>query len=228
MITKLVTNRAIEDLYSGGDKDPAPRTNVGFRTATANGIIVRHIDIENELALERFECGWPYSFLVSWLHAARTAWRLSSEIQGKWADAAHPRTVYGPNLKPGRVKGTYLLLQFIRVRKGVVAEIYVALQGKRELAIDKTSRWGWFMVEPVEYGFEWIQALIEGEHRFGGEAVVMNRHLRWRWSVSIARVLDRRDCGRMGTAECVLSGNGNPQDLQEFWPRIPTGEIPVQ
>ena len=41
------------------------------------------------------------------------------------------------------------------------------------------------MVEPMKYGFERIQSLIECEHCFRGEAIVVYRHLRWR-SVSIA------------------------------------------
>lgn len=126
----------------------------------------------------------------------------------KWVNAAHPRAVNGPDLEPGRVECTHLLLQFIRVRKGVVAEIYVALQGKRELAIDKPSRGSWFMVEPVKYGFEWIQALIEGEHRFRGKTVVMYRHLRWRGSVLIvsyaSRTLER---------DAMVAGWGQPSEL---------------
>jgi hypothetical protein len=73
IVTKVVANRAIKDLDSGSDKHPASRTDVSLRAATADGIIVCHIDIEHELALDRFEGGWPHGFLVSWLNVARTA-----------------------------------------------------------------------------------------------------------------------------------------------------------
>jgi len=79
IITKLTANRAIEDLDGGGDKNPAPRTDVGLGAATADGIIICHIDIKHELALERFECSRPHGFLVSWLHTAQTNCNLSSE-----------------------------------------------------------------------------------------------------------------------------------------------------
>ena len=68
-VTELIANCAIKDLYGGGDKKPASRTYVGLRAATADGIVICHIDIENELALEWFEGGWPHRFLVSRLHA---------------------------------------------------------------------------------------------------------------------------------------------------------------
>jgi len=132
----------------------------------------------------------------------------------KWVDTTHPGAVHGPNFKPSRVKGTYLLLQFIRVREGVVAEIHVALKGKRELAIDKPPRRGLFMIEPMEYGFEWIQSLIEGEHRFRRETVVMHRHLRWWGSGSVVRVRERRDCGRGSFERERQPPLGS--DLQEF------------
>lgn len=86
----------------------------------------------------------------------------------EWTDITHPRAIHGPNLEPSGVEGTYLFLQLVRVREGVIAKIYIALERERELAIDKTPRGSWLVVEPMEYGFEWVQALIEGEHRLGG------------------------------------------------------------
>lgn len=72
-----------------------------------------------------------------------------------------------------------MLLQLVCVRKGVVAKIHVALERKRELAIDEKSRGGWFVVEPVEYGLEGVEALVKGEHRLGRQTVVVYRHLGW-------------------------------------------------
>ena len=101
----------------------------------------------------------------------------------RWVNATHPRAIHGANLKPGRVEGADLLLQFICIGKGVVSKIHVALKRKCELAIDEKSCGGWFVVQPVEYGFERVQALIKGEHCLGGEPVIMNRHLCWeRWN----------------------------------------------
>lgn len=94
-------------------------------------------------------------------------------------NATHPRAVHGPDFEPGWVEGAHLFLKFIRVRKGVVAKIYVAREGKCELAIDKKPSGGWFVVEPMKYGFEWIQASIESQHCFGGEAVIVYRHPCW-------------------------------------------------
>jgi len=101
-----------------------------------------------------------------------------------------------------------LLLQFVRVCEGVVAEIHVALEGEREFAIDKTPRGSWFMVEPMKYGFEWIQALIEGEHRFRGKTVVMYRHLGWRRSASIASYAFEK-FGR----DAMVAGRRQPSEL---------------
>jgi len=177
LVAKLVANRAVEDLDGGGDKDPAPRTDFCFRAATADGVVIRHIDIEHELALEWFEGGGSHSSLISWLRTpGMNDLRLETR---KWIDTTHSRAVHGPNLKPSRVEGTYLLFQFICVRKGVVAEIHVALERKREFAIDKKSRGSLFVIEPMEYGFKRVQAPIECKHRFRGEAIVMYRHLRW-------------------------------------------------
>jgi len=70
IVTKLIANRVVEDLDCGGDENPAPRTDVGLGAATADGIIIRHVDIKHELALEGFESGRSHGFLVSWLHGA--------------------------------------------------------------------------------------------------------------------------------------------------------------
>ena len=71
-----------------------------------------------------------------------------------------------------------MLLQFVCVGKRIISKIHVALEGKRELAIDKKSCGSWFVIKPMKYGLEWIQALIKGEHCFRGKTVVMYRHLR--------------------------------------------------
>ena len=64
------------------------------------------------------------------------------------------------------------------------------------------------MVEPMKYGFEWIQALIECEHRFRGKPVVMYRHLRWRRSVSIvSRAFENFE------KDAIVAGWGQPSEL---------------
>ena len=70
-----------------------------------------------------------------------------------------------------------MLLQFISVGEGVVSKVHVALESKRELAIYKQSRGSWFVVEPMEYGFERVEAPIKGQHCLGGETVIMYRHV---------------------------------------------------
>lgn len=96
----------------------------------------------------------------------------------KWINTTHPGAVHGADLKPSRIEGTNLLLQFIRVGKGVVSKIHVALERECELAVEKESRRSWLVIEPMEYRFEWIQALIEGEHRLWGETIIVYHHLR--------------------------------------------------
>jgi len=101
----------VEDLDCGGDENPASRTDVGLGAATADGIIICHVDIKHELALEWFESGRPHGFLISWLHGAWAIRGLLSEA--RWVggiDTTHPRAVHGTNLKPSRIEGTNLLL----------------------------------------------------------------------------------------------------------------------
>lgn len=102
---------------------------------------------------------------------------LANPDDGSGVDATHPCAVHGSDLKPGRVESTYLFLQLVCIGKGVISKVHVALEGKRELAVDKKSGGSWFVVEPMEYGLEWIQALIKGKHCFRGETVVVYRHL---------------------------------------------------
>jgi hypothetical protein len=130
-------------------------------------------------------------------------------------NATHPRAVHGPDFEPGRVEGAHLFLKFIRVRKGVVAKINVARERKRELAIDKEPSGGWFVVEPMEYGFERIQASIESQHCFGGEAVIVDRHPCW-WE----KFAMRKGTRFGGEHPAGVSGDGNRRrrgnDLREI------------
>ena len=101
----------------------------------------------------------------------------SQSKQWKLVVRAYPCAVHGTDLEPSWIKSTHLFLQLVRVGKGVISKIDVALEGKCELAINKKSCGGWFVVKPMEYGFEWIQALIKSKHCFGRETVVVYRHL---------------------------------------------------
>jgi hypothetical protein len=117
-------------------------------------------------------------------------------------DTTHPCAVDGTDLKPSWIESTYLLLQFVCVGKGVVSKIHVALESKRELAVNKKSGGSWFVVEPMEYGLEWIQALVKGKHCFRGETIVVYRHLLWvshAFRTGTEGVSDA-DCGRVGVS----------------------------
>ena len=75
IVTKLVANRAVENVDCGGDENPASRADVGLGAATTDGIVICHIDVEHELTLNWFEGGRPHGFLISWLQTSRVCYR---------------------------------------------------------------------------------------------------------------------------------------------------------
>lgn len=71
-----------------------------------------------------------------------------------------------------------MFLQFVGIGKGVVSKVHVALEGESELAVHEQPRGNWFVVEPMEYGLERVETIIESQHGFGRETVVVYRHPR--------------------------------------------------
>ena len=64
---KLIAEGSVEDANCDGYEGPAPVADVGCGTAGADGIIVCHIDVEDELALERDKSARSDGLLVPWL-----------------------------------------------------------------------------------------------------------------------------------------------------------------
>lgn len=91
----------------------------------------------------------------------------------------HPGTVYRPDLETRWVEGADLLFQLLRVRKGVVSEINVALEGKRKFTVGKELRRCVFVVEPCEERLERIETAVERKHQVGRRRldVVGDRHV---------------------------------------------------
>ena len=66
-VAKVLTDRLVEDLHCDCNERPTPRANGGIRAARSDGVVICHINIEYELALDRLEGASSREFLVSWL-----------------------------------------------------------------------------------------------------------------------------------------------------------------
>jgi hypothetical protein len=76
----------------------------------------------------------------------------------------HTSRVHGSNLKTRRIKIAYIFLQFFGCIERLVAQINVSLESEREFPMRPHSCRHLVVVEPVEYGPEWIDTTIKGPH----------------------------------------------------------------
>lgn len=97
----------------------------------------------------------------------------------KMSRCTYPSTVYRPNFETRWVQGADLLLELLRVRKGVVSEVDVSLEGERKFAMGEELGRRVFVVEPCEERFEGIETAVERKHQVGrrGLDVVGDRHV---------------------------------------------------
>lgn len=71
-VPELVAECAVEHAHGGGDVRPAASADVGAGAAGADGVIVGHVDVEDELAELGGEGGGADGLLVSWLEGNST------------------------------------------------------------------------------------------------------------------------------------------------------------
>ena len=67
LVAVLVPDCRVDDLYGGGDEAPASSADIGARAAGADGVVVGHIDIEDELAFLGCEVAGAEEFSVAGL-----------------------------------------------------------------------------------------------------------------------------------------------------------------
>lgn len=65
LITKLVSYGMVQNADSGCDEGPTPFANARVGATCPNGIVVSHIDIEDQLPLKWLECASSHCFFVS-------------------------------------------------------------------------------------------------------------------------------------------------------------------
>lgn len=66
-VPELIAECAIKDAYCSSDELPAAFADIGSGAACTDRVVVRHINVENELAQLRRECSGANSLLISWL-----------------------------------------------------------------------------------------------------------------------------------------------------------------
>jgi hypothetical protein len=64
LVSKLLPYRGIEDADRSADEAPAAFADVGARTTGSDTVVVRHVNIKNELSLNGSKSAWSHGLLV--------------------------------------------------------------------------------------------------------------------------------------------------------------------
>jgi hypothetical protein len=75
--------------------------------------------------------------------------------------ATYAGSIDGPDFKTRRSQLADLLLELVVVVEGVVANDDIVGEVECDFAFEKEVARDGFVVEPVEYGLEWVQAAVE-------------------------------------------------------------------
>ncbi|KAI3494657.1 hypothetical protein L1887_40473 [Cichorium endivia] len=191
---EILAQRLVEHLHRDGDKRPATLADALTRTACAHLVVVRHVDIEYQLALHGLERSLLHGFAVFGLGRVDRA-----------------------NLESRRVEATHLFLELVGGRERVVTQVGLVLERKGELAVREAlggRHVRQIVVEPGEELLPRKETAVEAEHGHGvgrvahldrafinrtegvvGKVVLVQIHVgRW-WAHGGQRRRGRHDCG---------------------------------
>lgn len=155
LVAKPLPHGGIEDTDRSADEAPAAFADVRSRAAGSDAVVVRHVDIKNELSLSRSKSAGSYGLPI-----------------------ARSSGVDRPDLESGRVQGARLFFKLVCCRKRVVSQIDVVLEGERDLAVGEEPTRGVLVVQPFEYGLEGVETAIEDEHELRSWCLCLSgRHL---------------------------------------------------
>lgn len=65
LVAKPLSHGSIEDTDRSADEAPAAFADVRSRTARSDAVVVRHVNIKNELSLSGGKCARPYGLPVT-------------------------------------------------------------------------------------------------------------------------------------------------------------------
>lgn len=143
--TKVFSERHVNDLDGHGDKSPALLTDASATATRANLVVVRHVNIKDQLFGNGAKgAGFAHRLAVSWI-----------------------RAVHGANLESCGCQLHALLAESVGRDEGLVADVGVVGQDKGEFAVAKVGAGCWRVIKPLEEVSKGKEALIKGAHRLG-------------------------------------------------------------